>query len=327
MSKRKRIVTVTGATGFVGRRVIEHLRNEADLEIRCLVRNPDEAARLGLGDDLRFFKGDITQPQTLREAFSGAWGVINVAGYREFWSADRAQFYDINEHGARNVFEACLEAKVSKVVQVSTPLAWGIPEQIPFNEESAPGKHPSDYARSKFRGDSEGWRLYRERQLPLTTVYLAAVIGAGDDKATMEVRRAVEGQLPALVGANTTYTYLYVGDAAEAIVKALASRNSVGKKYLIGNQRATTRDYFKTIGRIAQVRIPDRNIPERWLMPVAKGMELLSRKTGRRPVLPVDVLKTTAAGSLLFDSSRSIEELGMAYTPLETALTESIEAL
>ncbi|MBK6738374.1 MAG: hypothetical protein IPG64_10840 [Haliea sp.] len=41
-------------------------------------------------------------------------------------------------------------------------------------------------------------------------------------------------------------------------------------------------------------------------------------------MLPLDVLKTTAAGSLLFDPGRGIEELGMAYTPLETALAEAI---
>ena len=79
------------------------------------------------------------------------------------------------------------------------------------------------------------------------------------------------------------------------------------------------------IGRIADVRIPDRNIPEAWLLPIAKGMETLSRLTKRRPVLPLDVLKTTAAGSLLFDASRSVEELKMTYTSLETALTEAIE--
>ena len=200
-----------------------------------------------------------------------------------------------------------------------------MPEHIPFNEDSSPGRHPSDYARSKHLGDEAGWRLYRKRGLPLSAVHLAAVIGAGDDKETMEVRRAVEGKLPALVGANTTYTYVYVRDAAEAIVRALLHENSIGRKYLIGNQRATTREYFKMIGRIADVRIPDRNIPEAWLFPIAKGMETLSRLTKRRPVLPLDVLKTTAAGSLLFDASRSVDELKMTYTSLETALTEAIE--
>jgi hypothetical protein len=44
-------------------------------------------------------------------------------------------------------------------------------------------------------------------------------------------------------------------------------------------------------------------------------------------VLPLDVIKTTAAGSLLFDDSRAIEELGMSYTPLKTALEESVEEI
>jgi len=41
-------------------------------------------------------------------------------------------------------------------------------------------------------------------------------------------------------------------------------------------------------------------------------------------MMPLDVLKTTAAGSLLFDPSRGIKELGMSYTALETALAESV---
>jgi hypothetical protein len=54
------------------------------------------------------------------------------------------------------------------------------------------------------------------------------------------------------------------------------------------------------------------------------GMDIVARKTGRRPMMPLDVLKTTAAGSLLFDPSRGINELGMSYTALETALAESV---
>jgi dihydroflavonol-4-reductase len=126
------------------------------------------------------------------------------------------------------------------------------------------------------------------------------------------------------VGADTTYTYVYVKDAADAIAAALLKKDTVGRRYLIGNQRSTTRDYFKTIARLAGVPAPNRNIPESVLLPLATGLELLARWTGKRPMLPVDVLKTTAAGSLLFDASRSIEELGMSYTPLETALAESV---
>ena len=43
--------------------------------------------------------------------------------------------------------------------------------------------------------------------------------------------------------------------------------------------------------------------------------------------LPVDVLETSAAGSLLFEAKRSERELGMAYTPLRLALSEAVEEI
>ena len=328
MATGKKLLVVTGATGFLGRHFVQRILEENGIEVRCLVRpGSDTKALAAMGDRVTFVRGDITRPESLATAFDGAWAAVNLAGYREFWSRSREHFYDVNERGARNVFRACLDAGVKKVVQVSTPLAYGAPDRIPFDEDTPPGEHASDYARSKYLGDEAGWDLHRRRGLPLTAVYLAAVIGAGDDKSTMEVKRAVQKKLPALVGADTTYTYLYVRDAAEAIARALLAKNSVGRRYLIGNQRATTREYFTMIGGIAGVPIPSVNIPKSWLLPLATGMEWLSRKTGNRPVLPLDVIKTTAAGSLLFDGSRAIEELGMNYTPLRTALEESVEEI
>ncbi len=325
MAAKKRIVTITGATGFVGRATVVRLLEEKDIEVRCMLRpGSDRSALAGLSDQLTYCEGDITRRATLDAAFEGSWGVINLAGYREFWAQDRDHFYAINERGAANVFRACLATGVDKVVQVSTPLAYGVPDELPFNENSATGPHPSDYGRSKYLGDSAGRELQREEGLPLAIVYLAAVIGAGDDKATMEVRRAVEKQLPALVGADTTYTYLYVKDAAEAIARVLLSPDSVGQRFLIGDQRATTREYFTLIGELADVPVPKANIPEGWLLPAARVMEWVARRSGKRPLIPLDVIKTTAAGSLPFSAELSKRELKMHYTPLRDALAESV---
>ncbi|KAA1191946.1 NAD-dependent epimerase/dehydratase family protein [Pseudohalioglobus sediminis] len=325
MPGKKRIVTITGATGFVGRATVARLLEEKNVQVRCMLRpGSDRSALAALSGSLSYCEGDITRPDTLEAAFDGSWGVINLAGYREFWARDRQHFYTINQQGAENVFRACLAVGVDKVVQVSTPLAYGVPKKLPFNESSAPGPHPSDYGRSKHLGDNAGWSLYKESGLPLTIVYLAAVIGAGDDKATMEVRRAVEKKLPALVGADTTYTYLYRGDAAEAITRALLAPDSVGQRFLIGDQRATTREYFNIIGDLADVPIPRANIPERWLLPTARAMEWVARRTGKRPVIPLDVIKTTAAGSLLFSAEKSKRKLKLQYTPLQEALAESV---
>ena len=322
---RERIVAMTGATGFVGRHVVARLLEEPNVRLRCLVRSPSriEPIRAYL-DRVELITGDVCRPSTLEPLMRGAWGVVNLAGYRDFWSRRRARFYELNVRGAENVFRAALRAEVATVVQVSTPLAYGVPATIPFDEDTEPGPHPSDYARSKHLADLVGWRMHAHDSLPLTAVHLAAVIGPGDPCPTMEVRRAVDEKLPALVGADTRFTYLYVRDAAEAIVRALLSETSVGRRFLIGTERATTREYFEIIGELAGVSVPKLNLPEVALFPVARALEGISQVTGKRPLLPLDILKTTAAGSLLFDGSRAVNELGMTYTPLREALREAV---
>lgn len=326
--KENRIVLVTGATGFVGSQFVERLCKEQGYAVRCLVRNPQALGRLShLRDQIEVVHGDITVPKTLTKAFEGVWGVVNLAGYRDFWSRTQRHYYKINEDGARNVFSAALIAGVEKAVQVSTPLAYGVPNEIPFSEDSVAANHPSHYGLSKYRGDTAAWQLHEKSALPLSIVYLAAVIGASDDKATMEVKRAVDGKMPALVGADTTYTYVYILDAVEAIAQALLRKETVGERYLIGTERATTREYFNIIGKLADVPVPSLNISEALLKPFSVMMEFSARFTGIRPMLPMDVLKTTAAGSLLFDGSKAVRTLGLEYTSLEYALDESIRGL
>ena len=324
----KKILLVTGATGFVGSHFVERMLTESDYQLRCLVRDKNKLNRLtAYKDKIQWVIGDITDAESLVAALDGVWGVVNLAGYREFWSRQSSHYYSINEQGAKNVFMAALEAGVEKAVQVSTPLAFGVPEVIPFNENSSAGKHPNRYGHSKYCGDNAAWKLHQQAGLPLSIVYLAAVIGAGDDKATMEVGRAVEGKMPALVGADTTYTYVYLGDAVEAIAQAVIREETIGERYLIGTERATTREYFNLIGDFAGVSMPDLNIPELILMPIAYVMEMFSRVSGVRPMLPIDVLKTTAAGSLLFDGSKAQKALEINYTPLSSALAESVQEI
>ncbi|MEM7434632.1 MAG: NAD-dependent epimerase/dehydratase family protein [Myxococcota bacterium] len=319
---------MTGATGFVGRHVIERLLAEPDVRLRCLVRPTSDVSHLrGHEGRIELVRGDVVRGEGLRGWAEGAWGVINLAGYRDFWSKRRSLYYDLNYTGAERVFRAALAADVKKLVQVSTPLAYGMPNELPFNEDTPPGPHPSDYARSKYLADELAWKLHREEGLPLTAVHLAAVIGAGDPCPTMEVERALNKRLPALVGADTTYTYVHVRDAAEAIVRALLSPRSLGRRYLIGTERATTREYFTIISELANVPVPRINLPEAPLIPIARALERLSALTGKRAALPVDILKTTAAGSLLFDGSRAKDELAMEYTPLRQALQEAIDEI
>jgi len=317
-------VCLTGSTGFVGRHVAQLLATRGYL-VRCLVlKHSNRKALERLGGRFEFVTGDILEPKTLTSFCKGADWVIHCAGYRDFWAPSRQFYFDVNLHGTENVMRAALAAKAQKVVHVSTPLAFGTPTYMPFDEDTPPGPHHSDYARSKYLGDCAAWRLHLEEGLPLTIVYLAAVIGAGDPRPTMEVRNFAEGRIPVLVGADATFTYVHVRDAALAIVRAAENSGSVGQRYLVGGERATTREYFGIISDLTGVPLPRLNIPESVILPVSRILTALSRWTGQRPVVPEDLLRTSAAGSLLFDGRKAQRELGIRYTPLRTALAEAV---
>ena len=321
----ERTIALTGATGFLGQAVVERLLEEPSLKLRCLVREGRNPKGLDeRGPRVEIVPGDVCAPKTLGPLLEGAWGVINLAGLRGFWASATKDYYDLNERGAAAVFRSALDHDCEKVVQVSTPLAFGMPERSPFDETDPPGPHASDYARSKHLGDEAGWQLHHGAGLPFTVVHLAAVIGAGDPQSTMEVRRAAKGRLPALVGADTTFTYVALRDAAEAIVQALLRPHTVGRCYLVGRERATTREYFDIISDLAKVPAPNWNIPEGWILPWARWGERVARWTGTTPWVPADVVATSAAGSLIFDAKKSEVELGLVYTPLREALAEAV---
>ena len=66
---------------------MERLLENPDLKVRALVHSREGA--LGLqpfANRITCIEGDITKRESLAKAFQGAWGVINIAGYREFWS-------------------------------------------------------------------------------------------------------------------------------------------------------------------------------------------------------------------------------------------------
>ena len=71
MATDKRIVTVTGATGFVGRCFVARLLRENRYHIRCLVRRSSDVSALqALNGEISFHYGDITRKDTLRMALA-----------------------------------------------------------------------------------------------------------------------------------------------------------------------------------------------------------------------------------------------------------------
>jgi len=147
----KRIL-VTGGAGFIGSQFVRGLR-DADVTVLDKLTYAGNRANLE-GVPHRFVHGDVCDAELLSRIVPGHDLVVNFAAESH---VDRsiegaAEFVRTNVLGTQTLLQACLDAGVPKVVQVSTDEVYGSID-IGSWDESAPVRPRSPYAASKAGGD------------------------------------------------------------------------------------------------------------------------------------------------------------------------------
>src|SRR5205809_619860 len=153
-------VFVTGATGFVGRAVIQALRGEGYV-VRCLVRRGSEPSLRGVGAIERV-EGDVLAPQLLDEGMAGCGAVVHLVGIIREHIATNTTFYRVHVQGTVNVVAAAAAAGVRRYVHMS---ALGAREGA-----------PSRYHRTKWAAEE----VVRACGLPWTIFRPSVIYGRGD---------------------------------------------------------------------------------------------------------------------------------------------------
>src|SRR5260370_20478538 len=113
-----RTVTVFGGTGFLGRRVVRHLRNR-EFSVRIASRHPDRGHRLfGLDDpQLQSVGANIHDERSVADALAGAYGVVNAVSL--YVEHGRATFHSVHVEAAQRVAAQALRAGVERLAHVS----------------------------------------------------------------------------------------------------------------------------------------------------------------------------------------------------------------
>lgn len=113
-----RVVTVFGGTGFLGRRVVRHLR-EHQFSVRIASRHPDRSQGLFGSDDprLQSIEADIHGRQAVADAIAGAYGVINAVSL--YVEHGRETFHSVHVEAAQRLAAAAQRAGVERLVHLS----------------------------------------------------------------------------------------------------------------------------------------------------------------------------------------------------------------
>ncbi|MBN2531022.1 MAG: UDP-N-acetylglucosamine 4,6-dehydratase (inverting) [Deltaproteobacteria bacterium] len=125
-------VAITGGTGSFGKKFVETLLQRYRMN-RLIVFSRDELKQYQMQDRfpthrypaLRYFIGDVRDPERLYEAFRGVDYVIHAAAIKQVPAAEYNPFEAIktNVLGAQNVIRACIQHRVKGVIALSTDKA------------------------------------------------------------------------------------------------------------------------------------------------------------------------------------------------------------
>ncbi|ACK67541.1 domain of unknown function DUF1731 [Rippkaea orientalis PCC 8801] len=139
-------IAITGATGFVGSRLVEKLNNEGH-QLLILTRNPNKAQRIypaSAFPNLQIIGYQPTASGEWQKAISGCDGVVNLAGepIAERWTPEHKKaILESRQLGTRKIVEAIAQAEVKPTVLVNASAIgyYGTSESKIFEENSPPG--------------------------------------------------------------------------------------------------------------------------------------------------------------------------------------------
>ncbi len=319
---------VTGATGFIGSHVVEKLAARG-YELRCLARRSSDTRRVE-GAGASVVRGDLDDRRALLDGMADAALVVNLAAAYSFWLPDPRVFRRVNVDGVRNLMECALEARAAKVVHVSSVVVYGKPPERPFREDTSFGPVCfSEYARTKREGDRVAWELARSRQLPLVVVCPGGVLGPSDPKATGDlIRNLVRRRLPATLFDGVMFPWVHVSDVAEAVVRAAERPGNGGERYIVSAGNLVFGEIYRLVCDAAGVPLPRLRMAGGVAMANAALLTGIANLIRRPPLwgLSLDQARTMREGAEA-DGSKAERELGITYTPIRTAIEESVASL
>lgn len=270
---------VTGATGFIGSTLTEHLVRRG-WDVLCLVRQSSDLAWIRhLG--VRFLHADLLEPSSYAEAIADRAYVFHVAGLTK--SSSPAAYYAANEATARTVAETALLRcrHLERFVMLSSLAAIGPSRDgTPVTEESEPAP-VSDYGRSKLAGERAVLAL--RSRMPVTVIRPPGVYGPKDRDFYL-LFKAVSRRIVPSWGSGR-YSLLYAGDLAEGVINASEHPAAVGETFFLAHPDIATDDDIIRALSAAIGRRPMKIRIHRSLLPL---IARLAQKVDKKGIMNLD---------------------------------------
>lgn len=244
MNLKDKKILVTGADGFIGSHLVEHLHSlGCDIKALSLYNSFNNWGWLedvSCLKDIEVVCGDIRDPHFCKHISKGVDVIFNLAALiaipYSYIAPD--SYVDTNIKGTLNICQAALENQVSKVIHTSTSEVYGTARYVPIDE-----KHPlqpqSPYSASKIGADSMAMSFHNSFELPLT---IARPFNTyGPRQSARAVIPTIISQIAAgkkqikLGDVSPTRDFNYVEDTCRGFALLAQCDEAVGKTVNVGS--------------------------------------------------------------------------------------------
>ncbi|OYD69271.1 SDR family oxidoreductase [Rhodococcus sp. OK302] len=205
-------VLITGATGYIGGRLVPRLLEEG-YQVRVLVRSPEKLRDVPWRDGVEIVRGDLTDKSSLAAAFEG----IDVVYYLVHAMGGGGSFSDVDKRSAENVATDAAAAGVRRIVYLG-------------------GLHPSDRELSThLKSRLEVGQILLGSEVPTIVFQAGVVIGSGS--ASFEMVRHLTNRLPVMTTPKWVHNNIQpiaVRDVLHYLVAAAAVEPVINRAFDIG---------------------------------------------------------------------------------------------
>ncbi|MEV4123877.1 NAD(P)-dependent oxidoreductase [Nocardia sp. NPDC049707] len=261
-------VLLTGATGFLGRRVMHRLLADGH-DVSALVRGAGRRI-----PHATVVPGSLEDVAAWEDRLAGIDVVVHAAGLVSAWAPQR-EFDEAIVEGTREVLAAAVRHGVRRFVYISSEsvLQDGRPLLDITESQPTPAQPSSRYGQAKLAAE----QLIRAHAGAIETIVLRPTFiwGPGSGQLADLATRARAGKLPLIDQGMASFEHVHVDNVAAAVAAAL-SEGAPGGTYLITNaEPMPVREFLAGVLAAQGAPMPTRAVPSGPLFALARAGEWL----------------------------------------------------
>lgn len=320
---------VTGATGFIGNKLVEELLKRG-YHIHVLVRSSKNILKFDPAK-VTVFEEDLFNMEIVNRAAKNCDFIFHLAAYANIWSKDKNLAFQTNVTGTKNILEAAIQNGIKKVVFTSSAAVF---PPSHFDEEvdetfPLPGRYLTDYEKTKQLAEQLCVEYYKIG-LNVVIVNPSRVFGPGilnkSNSVTILIKNYLKGIWRIIPGDGSQIgNYTFIEDVVQGHILAL-EKGVPGENYILGGSNISYNQLFDLLEKVSGKKFKLFHFPISFMFVISKFELFMAETFEKKPLITPPWVKRYMQDRAL-SSKKAIGHIDYSITPIHDAISKTINWL